>query len=103
MNKLFLAGVAARFLATGTAHANERAKDALPSSLSGVWCYQKFESQEASEVVDIYRRRLCFSSIACARPEQFSCSITMVPDEVIISRGFDPLVVFRHEQGHCNG
>jgi hypothetical protein len=45
MKKLFLAGIAALFLATGPAHANERVKDALPSSLSGVWCYQKFESQ----------------------------------------------------------
>src|SRR5215468_7213161 len=57
MKKLLLAGVAALLLlATGTAHANERVRDALPSSLSGVWCYQKFESQEASEDVDIYRR-----------------------------------------------
>ena len=56
MKKLLLAGIATLFLATGPAHANERVKDALPSSLSGVWCYQKFESQEAPEDVDIYRR-----------------------------------------------
>jgi hypothetical protein len=27
----------------------------------------------------------------------------MIPDETIIRRGLDPLVVSRHEQGHCNG
>lgn len=56
VKKGFLIGVAALLLAMGATHANERVKDALPSSLSGVWCYQKIESQEASEDVDIYRR-----------------------------------------------
>jgi hypothetical protein len=47
----------------------------------------------------------CFNStIACATPGQFSsCHIIMAPDELIISKGLDPLDVFRHEQGHCNG
>jgi hypothetical protein len=47
----------------------------------------------------------CFTStIACANPGQFSsCHIIMAPDELIISKGLDPLDVFRHEQGHCNG
>ena len=49
MKKLLLTGIAALFLAAEPAHTNERVKDALPSSLSGVWCYQKFESQEASK------------------------------------------------------
>ena len=47
----------------------------------------------------------CFNStIACATHGQFSsCHIIMAPDELIISKGLDPLDVFRHEQGHCNG
>ena len=57
MRSIFVStSIAALLLAMGAAHANERVKDALPSSLSGVWCYQKFESQEASEDVGIYRR-----------------------------------------------
>jgi hypothetical protein len=48
--------------------------DALPSSLSGVWCYQKYESQEASEDVDIYRREESIPN--CANRGGF----TMWPD-----------------------
>ena len=47
----------------------------------------------------------CFeSTIACAyRGQSSSCRIIMAPNELIISKGFDPLDIFRHEQGHCNG
>jgi hypothetical protein len=46
----------------------------------------------------------CKSTIACAFPSHlYSCHIIMVSDELIISKGLDPLDVFRHEQGHCNG
>jgi hypothetical protein len=48
---------------------------------------------------------ICFrSTVGCAyRTHYSSCHITMATDEVITSRRLDPLEVFRHEQGHCNG
>jgi hypothetical protein len=45
----------------------------------------------------------CKSTIACTFSSLSSCHIIMAPDELIISKGLDPLDVFRHEQGHCNG
>jgi hypothetical protein len=85
VKKGFLIGVAALLLAMGATHANERVKDALPSSLSGVWCYQKIESQEASEDVDIYRRAESIPD--CANRSGF----TMWPDGRGFTYGrFDP-------------
>src|SRR5262245_27449208 len=64
MKKLLLAGLAALFLATGTAHAKKMTsvEPALPPYFSGVWCYNKFASRalplDSDEVplFDVYSR-----------------------------------------------
>jgi hypothetical protein len=46
MTRFFIAGVAALFLATGAAHAN----DQLPEHLLGQWCSTPFASTESQVV-----------------------------------------------------
>jgi|SRR5262245_30346840 hypothetical protein len=44
-------------------------------------------------------------AIACASawPRLNQCRIIMLSDEDIVALGYDPVVVMRHEIGHCNG
>ena len=121
--KLLLTSIAALFLATGAAVAQQPGwlpsaqyqqpifdKSMLPKPpsqfplLPPAKYDRPYVGRLTLEITtDLPSRCPATTTIACARREQFSCSIIMIPDETIIRRGLDPLVVFRHEQGHCNG
>jgi len=113
-------GIATLFLATGTAHTAQPLwlpsaqyekptfdKEMLPKPPSHFPLLppSKYDRPYVGRLtLEISADPNCLgNAIACAQGGQFSCQIKMMPDEVIISRGFDPLDVFRHEQGHCNG
>lgn len=44
-------------------------------------------------------------TLACsfARPQKNECQIVLTPDEMMLAEGYLPVLVMRHEQGHCLG
>jgi hypothetical protein len=43
------------------------------------------------------------SLLACSTHNSKGCLIVMVNDEIMRKRGYTTGLLFRHEQGHCNG
>ena len=66
-----------------------------------------YEGDLAIKIVDSLDelRDLCRLSnrLACSTHTQYSCLIVMVNDEIMRKRGYTTGLLFRHEQGHCNG
>jgi len=47
--------------------------------------------------------RLSSRILACSTHTSKACLIVMVKDEILRERGYTTGLLFRHEQGHCNG
>jgi hypothetical protein len=66
-----------------------------------------YEGDLAIKIVDSLDelRDLCRLSnrLACSTHTQYSCLIVMVNDETMRRHGYTTGMLFRHEQGHCNG
>jgi hypothetical protein len=103
--KLLLIGIAAlSVLSASAAHADTTRPSLLPPTEFD----RPFDGTTVVERVDnlIDLKRACYmleGSVGCAHSSEGHCRITMMPDHYYRLHLMDPMDVFRHEMGHCNG
>jgi hypothetical protein len=111
MKKALLAGVAALFLAIGTAHAASKNNPHVIVRHLTTLPPTQYDKQYSGEL-EIVRfstneevKRVCVKGdLACSRHmvDGSKCFITLAIDSILKARGFNPTLVLRHELGHCN-
>jgi len=109
MKKLFLTGIAALFLTTGTAHAEvlmfmPPAKYDKPFTGGDLTIFRVATQQDIRDICLGFNKQKSLPATACSKTNQTTrCYIFVLTDQALKTIGSNYAIVLRHELAHCNG